>query len=70
MSSRPRRTGGLTEVKMTKEIRQMKESPVSGRERDGNASDAELVRLAVTRVKEGDNVALHWRNLGRGADVA
>ena len=69
MSSRPRRTGGLTEVKMTKEIRQMKESPVSGRDREGNGSDAELVRLAVTRVKEGDNVALHFLYLRYGEDI-
>jgi RNA polymerase sigma-70 factor (ECF subfamily) len=69
MSSRPRRNGGLTEVKMTKEIRQMKEYPASSREREDGRSDAELVPLAVERVKDGDNVALHFLYLRYGEDI-
>jgi RNA polymerase sigma-70 factor, ECF subfamily len=69
MSSRPRRTGGLTEVKMTREIQQMKESPAPARDREIGQSDAELIPLAVTRVKEGDNVGLHFLYLRYGEDI-
>jgi RNA polymerase sigma-70 factor, ECF subfamily len=68
-SAEPGRPGGLTEVKMIKEIQQMKQSPVPPRDRDGGRSDVELIPLAVERVKEGDNVALHFLYLRYGEDI-
>jgi RNA polymerase sigma-70 factor, ECF subfamily len=62
--------GGVTEVKMTKEIRHMKEAePRQARRDDAERGDTALVARAVARVKEGDSSALHFLYVRYGEDV-
>ena len=66
----PSGAGGLTEVKMTREIRHMNECDPRDRDRDDSErGDAELVARAVARVKEGDSSALHFLYVRYGEDV-
>jgi RNA polymerase sigma-70 factor, ECF subfamily len=62
--------GGLTEVKMTREIRHMSECDPRDRDHDDSArGDTELVARAVARVKEGDSSALNFLYVRYGEDV-
>jgi len=60
----------MTEVKMTREIRQMKENgPRDRHPGDPDRRGADLVERAVARVKEGDTSGLHFLYARYGEDV-
>jgi RNA polymerase sigma-70 factor, ECF subfamily len=66
----PTPAGGMTEVKMTREIRHLKEcDPRQPDQDDAARGDTELVARAVARVKEGDTSALHFLYVRYGEDV-
>jgi RNA polymerase sigma-70 factor (ECF subfamily) len=65
----PAPAGGLTEVKMTTEIRHIESARAGWEGYDAGQDDARLVTLAVARVKEGDSTALHFLYLRYRDDV-